>query len=316
MGRRTTGWSAADSSRHVRLWLLLLALIPLIGLAGPAPPAAHASPSGQSVARPSSQALIAEPASPAGRWTLLNPPPARSQHTAIWDAPGDRMLVFGGGGRSGDVWSYQASSGRWTQLAARAPARIGLPGQSVTWDPVRAQFLLYGGLGQGEGGDLWSYRPDSSTWVDLSPGGARPAGRAFHSAVWDPTRDQMLVFAGLGSGFDPLNDLWAYRPATNAWFELTPPRPRPLPVFYHIAVWSPAGQQMLVFGGADPLSGRLVDELWSFGAESGTWTRLQAVGQPPVRLWHTGVCDELGARLLLFVCVFGAGGIRGYLLSF
>jgi N-acetylneuraminic acid mutarotase len=126
----------------------------------------------------------------------------------------------------------------------------------------------------------------------------------------------MLVFAGLGMGFDPLNDLWAYRPATNSWTELLPPRPRPLPVFYHSAVWDPAAQRMLVFGGADPLTGRLVDELWSFSLESGGWTRIQAPGQPPARLSHSAVWDESGARMLVFGGGCGAGCYRADLWAF
>src|SRR5436305_1234807 len=147
---------------------------------------------------PGLQPVISSPQPPSddGRWKLLNGPPARSQHTALWDAAGEQMLVFGGasGNRPSDMWSYRPATDRWSQVADAVPGRVGLPGQSAVWDPARGQFLVYGGLGPGEGGDLWSFRPNTRSWVDLDPAGVRPTSRAFHSAVWDDRHDQMLVF--------------------------------------------------------------------------------------------------------------------------
>ena len=42
--------------------------------------------------------------------------------------------------------------------------------------------------------------------------------RDSHTAVWDPINSQMIVFGGIqGCGCGALNDLWFYKPSTNAW---------------------------------------------------------------------------------------------------
>ena len=205
------------------------------------------------------------------------------------------------------MWSYHPTIDKWTHVPMEGAAPQGILGQTAVWDPVRAQLLVFGGLNP-QGRALWSYRPGRHTWTQLDPEGPLPTSRAYHSAVWDAQRDQMLVFAGLGSGFGLLNDLWAYRPSSNSWVQLEPPRPRPLPVFYHSAVWDPTGAQMLVFGGADPFTGERVDELWSFSVESGAWTELKPAGaRPAARLSHVAVWDPIGAQMLLFGGGCGAG---------
>ena len=292
---------------------------PLVASAGPRFSTSQGAISNLQAVIPGLQPPPPDPQRPQdGRWTLLNAPPARSQHTAVWDPTGEQMLVFGGSGGSGarDIWSYRPATDRWSQLAVPVPAGVGLSGQSAIWDPVRGQFIIFGGLGPGGSVDLWSFRPTHGTWVDLAPSGARPQSRAYHSAVWDAGRDQMLVFAGLGSGFGLLNDLWAYRPATNSWVQLEPPRPRPLPVFYHSAVWDPASAQMLVFGGSDPFTGQLVDELWSFSIETGLWTEIEAPGRPPGRLSHTAIWEPRNAEMIVFGGGCGAGCFRDDLWSY
>jgi N-acetylneuraminic acid mutarotase len=311
------GKTACSEMRAMLLFGLLAAMVlsPYQAAASTSSQAAIPAPQ---LAAPADQPPTADTQPPGGRWSLLNAPPPRSQHVALWDAINEQMLVFGGsvGSRAADVWSYGPATDRWTQVSGAVPARAGLAGQSAVWDPVRGQFLIFGGLGPGAGGDLWSYRPASGAWADLAPSGVRPPGRAYHSAVWDRTRDQMLVFAGLGSGFGLLNDLWAYRPTSNTWVELLPPRPRPLPVFYQSAVWDPIGQQMLVFGGTDPFTGQVVDELWSFEIESGTWIPVDAPGGPPPRLSHTAIWDARGGQMIIFGGGCGANCFRDDIWSY
>ena len=109
-----------------RLHLDLLLLVGLLATMVLSPHPAAASTSSQAaipdpqVTAPAGQPRTPDPQPPPdGRWSLLNVPPARSQHTALWDATGEQMLVFGGsvGSRAGDVWSYKPATDRWAQVS-------------------------------------------------------------------------------------------------------------------------------------------------------------------------------------------------------
>lgn len=116
----------------------------------------------------------------------------------MWDADGNRMLVFGGSGPSGsgllnDLWSYQAASNSWTQLTPSGtppPARFG---HTAVWDAAGNRMLVFGGCCFFENefdpgsyfNDLWSYDASSNSWVQLTQSGSPPPARYEHTAVWD-----------------------------------------------------------------------------------------------------------------------------------
>lgn len=271
-------------------------------------------------------ALVSAQAQDPPGWTLLNPPPARSQHSAVWDPVQGRMLVFGGSGagRLGDLWAYAPATDSWTEIVPSGSSPPTLVGHTAVWDSLHEQVLVYGGYGGGTT-RLWSYRPSTNEWSPLAPDGPAPPARGFHSAVWDPDRAQMLVFAGIGPSFDPLNDLWAYRPASDTWVRLSPPFPRPFPIFYHSAAWDPVGSQMLVFGGADPLTSEFLNETWGYRPASNTWVPLapfvdrvkaKVIGLPQERLSHSATWDPVGAQMLVFGGGCGAGCYREDLWSY
>ncbi|MPZ13539.1 MAG: hypothetical protein GEU73_03805 [Chloroflexi bacterium] len=298
---------------------LLLAL--LVQAPGPAfGEARMASGSPESAdARAVSQSSAAETQSAPG-WTLLTPPGARSQHSAAWDPTGNQMLVLGGssGGPLADFWSYRPATDTWIQIMGTVLPHLPSTGHRAVWDTVHSQMLVFGGLG-GEG-DLWSYRPASNTWTELHPQGDRPSARAYHSAVWDPARAQIVVFAGLGAGFGPLNDLWAYSPDMNTWSRLEPGGAPPLPLFYHAAVWDDINDQMLVFGGADPITSEFVNELWSYQPTANVWSQLLPTEQggpvPPGRLSHVVIWDRAGSQMLIFGGGCGPGCYLGDVWSY
>src|SRR5439155_10844585 len=66
--------------------------------------------------------------SAAATWVQVNPsgpqPPARFNHTAVWDPVGNRMIIFGGASAAplGDLWSYSPTGNTWTQLTPAGPA--------------------------------------------------------------------------------------------------------------------------------------------------------------------------------------------------
>jgi N-acetylneuraminic acid mutarotase len=248
-------------------------------------------------------------------WVLLTPsgPPAgRAGHSAVWDAANTQMLVFGGHGAPpfqsdvylNDVWAYRPTSDTWVQFTPSNTPPIARSEHSAVWDTATGRMLVFDGINRTSSvlgmylDDLWAYQPagNAGTWTQLAPTGGPPAVRAGHTAMWDPTNNQMLMFGG-GHNREYYNDVWAYRPTSTTWVALQSP---PLARQEHAAVWDPTNNQMLMFGGHMHESNSLND-LWAYRPASNTWTLLAPVGaMPPTRYGHTTVWDPTNNQMLVF----------------
>jgi N-acetylneuraminic acid mutarotase len=256
------------------------------------------------------------------------------------------MLVFGGYTGAAfldELVSYRPAVNGWTQPAAslRPPARSN---HATAWDSTQQRMLVFGGFGPGGYlNDLWAYDPRESTWRLLSPHVPLidppfpvPPAREEASAAWDAAHGQLLVFGGTRGG-EPLDDLWAYRPATDSWVELVPDESAPVGRMRHSAVWDAGRGEMLVFGGyGGGFPGGYRDDLWSYQPIANRWQQLgptsgveAAVGTdededsaltglaavnsgsdsvrstPLARSRHVAVWDAQGGRMLVF------GGFAG-----
>jgi N-acetylneuraminic acid mutarotase len=238
-------------------------------------------------------------------------PSARQQHAAAWDERDRTMLVFGGY-RSGaefldDLWSYTPETRSWVSLAPSGPSPSARSGHSAVWDSTANRLLLFGGYGvDGYRADLWSYRPDTNSWEELAGGGPRPPPREEHTAVWDSAHGQMLLYGGARDG-RIVDDLWAYRPATDTWVELDPQDVWPAARFRHSAVWDATNAQMLVFAGyGGGFPGGYLNDVWSYRPGPDRWERLDVGGlTPPPRSRHVAIWDADAARMLI------TGGFAG-----
>jgi len=153
-------------------------------------------------------------------------PTGRFGHTAIFDAPKHRMIVFGGGdsllgGPDNDAWALALPALTWTQLAPTGTAPPARELHTAVFDSRRERMLVLGGqVASGDARDVWELNlaPATPAWTKLAPAtlaGALPVNRYEHAAVYDSVGDRMLVFGGLmppigvfGSPY-PLKDLWS-----------------------------------------------------------------------------------------------------------
>src|SRR5262245_57413688 len=94
------------------------------------------------------------------RWIEL-PPPARSEHVAVFDPTGNRMFVFGGrvsgGGYRNDVWilNLRGTIG-WNKRAVRGETPSPRVGSAGVYDPSSARLILMGGQDStGYRNDVW-----------------------------------------------------------------------------------------------------------------------------------------------------------------
>ena len=245
-----------------------------------------------------------------GTWTSLAPsgpsPDGRRDLSAAWATAEGRLLVYNGGAVESvsDLWSYRPATNTWEQLSQNGPQPSGRHDQSVVWDGVDGELLLFGGAVGGGGGlrefdDMWAFQLASGQWTQVAPNGGVPAARFAHTAVWDAADSQMLMFGGFSRERGMLNDLWSYRPATNTWEQLIPVGELPEPRRFQSAIWDPADGQMLVFGGVG-FNGPYND-LWSYRPATNAWVLLHPGGSmPEARVSPGAVWDGARDRMLIF----------------
>lgn len=195
------------------------------------------------------QRLFPEGETPSGRWAMAT----------VYDPVRRRMVVFGGfAGRAlGETWALSlAGTPRWERLQPRGlppPARFGA---SAVYDSRRDGMIVFGGnAGSLEGGvplnDTWFLSfADGDSWIPLTPRGSPPLARSFHSAVYDPLRDRMLVFWGRDAGgfrFDCAALELAPGPT---WREYIPAGPGARSRGGHVSIYDPDLDRVVILGGA------------------------------------------------------------------
>lgn len=97
-------------------------------------------------------------------WTLLSTSgPVRTEHSAVYDAVRDRMLVYGGidanGTYSNEVWSLSLGDLTWSRLDANGAPPTGRALHTAIYDPVHDRMVVYGGATQN-----WSW-PMRDVWT-------------------------------------------------------------------------------------------------------------------------------------------------------
>jgi hypothetical protein len=243
-----------------------------------------------------------------GTWIPVPPrPSARSEHTAIYDPVRDRMVVFGGAGGN-DVWALSLSgSPVWSELTPVGTLPPGRSECTAIYDPVRDRMVVFGGetiIGFPD--DVWELSlAGSPAWSELTPAGSPPSGSIYHTAIYDPVRDRMVVFGG-ADGSGPLNDVWALSfSGSPVWSELTPAGIPPAGRMDPAAIYDPVRDRMVVFGGADGI--RLLNDVWALSlVGSPVWSELTPTGIPPAgRRSPTAIYDPVSDRMVVF------GGIGG-----
>ena len=144
-----------------------------------------------------------------------------------------------------------------------------------------------------------------------SPNGPLPRGA--HSAVFDPSTTQMIVFGGDGGSNSPgnLNDVWRLLPSTSLagirnWVAVHPSGTAPAPRYGHSAGYDPGSNRMVIFGGAEGHSSPCANDVWALTNANGSggssaWTQLSPSGAPPSARWgQGGTYDPASNTLIIF----------------
>ena len=185
-------------------------------------------------------------------------PIGRYAHSAVWTGPRDgstegAMLVFGGvtaNGKVNEILEWDIATTAWSSVTVSGPAPIPRNTHAAVFAEnlgSKGLMLVFGGWdGSGPIADLWAYDLDARTW-------SQRAARSFKnsaSAVWNPTKDAMLVFGGSGNGGFS-NELLEWRNDTDEFMPVTAVTSAPAPREKHCAAWVDGEEAMVIFGGWD-----------------------------------------------------------------
>jgi galactose oxidase-like protein/Kelch motif protein len=257
-------------------------------------------------------------------WSALSTaaPSERVDHTAIYEPLRHSMVAFGGydGTFFNDVWSLPlaGSQGDWSATSVSGSPPAARAGHTAIYDPVRDRMIVFGGeTNVSTFNDVWAlWLAGSPVWIALDPMGSPPVARSYHTAIYDPLRDRMIVFGGAGGG-SLLNDVWALSLAgtpkpnelddADVWSELAPAGSPPTARAEHTAIYDPVRDRMVVFGGEDSSNFPFCNDAWALSlAGTPTWSALAPAGiQPLGCAGHAAIYDAARNRMVVF------GGLNG-----
>ena len=238
--------------------------------------------------------------------------------------------LLGGGAILLLVFTFvsQAAAQTWTELFPIGGPPDERNFHSAVYDPATNRMIMFGGEPYHEVGaptlynDVWVLSnadgASTPTWTQLNPTGGGPNPRGFHSAVYDPATNRMIVFGGdpsIGYCYLRTNDVWVLEYAnglggTPNWLQLTPTGGPPSPRGLHSAVYDPATNRMIVFGGlnaCEPAN----NDVWVLEYANGlggtpNWLQLTPIGAVPTIPsdsggGHSAVFDQATNRMIVFV---------------
>jgi hypothetical protein len=250
------------------------------------------------------------------------PPSPRQGPAAVYDAPRDRMVSFGGSDTTGVLpdpfWSLSLGPlVEWTDLGGHHPPQRW--NAATAFDESRRVMWVHGGdafdnNGRATRSDLWSFPMGfAGGWSQPATLGSALGRRFAHSAIYDALRDRLIFFGGNDTTTN-LNDVWALQfsvPAgltqllpsdTPIWNQMFPTGTPPSARSYHSAVYDALHDRMVVFGGnsgQNPLNDTW--ELAFVGGQGAVWSQILPTGTPPPQLsFQSAALDRDANRLIIF----------------
>lgn len=225
----------------------------------------------------------------------------RAGHGAVYDAAGDRMIVFAGqvniSQYPNDAWALSfAAGGGWTRINPSHPRPSPRGLFATAYDPVRNRMVVFGGYQYDRFlNDTWALAlAGAPQWTQIPP---TPSPRKGHAVAYDASRDRMLVYGGF-DGTMERSDLWELSLRGNlVWSEITAAGTPPPQYVGHAQFYDPIRDRLMVLGA---VPGALA--VWALSSDPNpTWARIATSGTPPgARTWYSVVYDPVRDRALVF----------------
>ncbi|UCD83557.1 MAG: hypothetical protein JSU92_09645 [Deltaproteobacteria bacterium] len=234
-----------------------------------------------------------------------------------------------------ETWGIKLADdgpGTWVGMPDTSPNERY--GASIVYDPVNERSFVFGGethQSQGNGcrcdgsdnpicscidydaayyKNVFVIKTDS--WEDISPffkPATVPSPRAYHSAVYDPVNERMLVFGGENKDGVIDNNVYSLDvsyPDSEYWTTLAPgTHSGTIPGRSgHTAIYDDENRRMIIFGGWGS-SGEQLNDVWALNlfenGLDGMWVKLNPSGGAPSAIsGHSAVYDSSNKRMIIF----------------
>ncbi len=224
------------------------------------------------------------------------------------------MFGLDGGASLASVNRSPLASRRGALLAATLAALTWTPGalaqlsprydHTAIYDPLRQRMIVFGGTDANSYfNDVWELSLTGvPQWTPRTTHGTPPSPRTSHAAILDPVRNRMIVFGGVTpkSGLD---EVWALSLTDLTWSKMQPTGVGPSARSWSSAVYDPACDRMIVYGGVDALFNDF-PEVWCLWLSSTPRWELLPLDPsspiPPPRYHHSAIYDSAGQRMVVF----------------
>jgi hypothetical protein len=229
---------------------------------------------------------------PPSTWVRLHTqrtPWARAACVMVYDPVSQKIVMFGGFGRSqyfDDTWTFDGANWKRIRTTVQPAARAAA---SAAYDAKLKQVVLFGGYNGQYLNDTWMWNGATSTWTQATPT-HQPVPETLAMMFPDPISGRVDQFGGYDGMFYQLST-WRWRDGD--WHKLSPlqfPSARAAAVFGT----DPVLKQTVMFGGladVNPVN------TWTYDGH--TWT------QPSERLFTGTVYDPRFGGVVTF------GGFAG-----
>ena len=224
-------------------------------------------------------------------------PLGRGRHMAVYDATGDRMIVFGGRNRAGaggdytllnDTWALDLATETWSQVQSSGPLPTARVNGSLVADDKNNRLFLFGGNASPSGfayaalNDLWMLDLASGAWseVVVNPG-VGPTPRLFTAALYDTKRNQIVIYGGadetaFANNARYFRDVWSVDPSVHpaSWVRIgnVGVGVQPDGRFWGGLVHDTGADLYLLFGGHDDAALGNRNDMWALGPDTGDWS--------------------------------------------
>jgi hypothetical protein len=234
------------------------------------------------------------------RVSAIPVPPARDGHRAVYDAAGNRMVIFGGYSMStfnyfGDTWALSLiGTPTWSPVLSGPDLIPPRRDHLTVLDPSGDRLVVFGGWSGGPRNDVWQLSLGAHpAWSRIFAEGTPPTPRFVHTGIYDPVRQRLLVFGGYDGAF--VNDVWALSlTGSPTWTEIHPTGPAPVGRDATTTIYDPVRDRMVFFGGWDGT--QYLDDVWALSLSGEpSWERLDGDPQhgPSARRHHVAIYDPV-----------------------
>jgi hypothetical protein len=223
----------------------------------------------------------------------------RVQRTEVSGAV--ELDVAGADGRAALAVAQEA----WRKVGGSVDSP-GLERTAAAYDSARGRTVIFGGNSYPPPGrlvqDTWEW--DGTSWLNVTPAGAKPSARQFHALAYDSARGRVVLFGGSPGPSSYPQDTWEWD--GTSWREVTPAGAKPSGRTSTAMAYDCARGRVVLFGGSGS-SGSLGDT-WEWDGTS--WTSITpASGSPAPGSPYGMAYDAARGRVVLVVGSTVAGSV-------